>query len=97
MQDLGGWQDDHAEKDVEESQRGSGQDAPARRCPLEKELLGRSPHGTAAEKKATVSYDAAHGGEIKCRITTLELPRCAMHGQDAQRLAGVLTNSLWGE
>jgi hypothetical protein len=29
VQDLGGWQDDHAEKDLEESQRGSGQDAPA--------------------------------------------------------------------
>ncbi len=31
VQNLGGWsgQDDHAEKDLEESQRGSGQDAPA--------------------------------------------------------------------
>ena len=27
LQDLGGWQDDDAEKDLEESQRGSGQDA----------------------------------------------------------------------
>jgi len=39
VQDLGGWQDDHAEKDIEDSQRGSGQDAPACRCPLEHELL----------------------------------------------------------
>ena len=26
----------------------------------------------------------------QCRITTLELPRCEMKGQDAERLAGVL-------
>ncbi len=38
---MGGRQDDHAEKDLEESPRGSGQDAPACRCPLEEELLGR--------------------------------------------------------
>ena len=43
VQDLGNWQDDHDEKDVEESQRGSGQDASACRCPLEQELLGRHP------------------------------------------------------
>jgi hypothetical protein len=29
VQDLGGWQNDHAEKDLEESQSGGGQDAPA--------------------------------------------------------------------
>ena len=28
-----------------------------------------------------------------CRITTLELPRCDMKGQDAERLAGVLVRS----
>jgi hypothetical protein len=39
VHDLGSWQDYHAEKDLEESQRGSGQDAPASRCPLEQELL----------------------------------------------------------
>ena len=33
-------QDEHAEKDLEETQRGSGQDVPACRCPLEQELLG---------------------------------------------------------
>ena len=27
----------------------------------------------------------------RCRITTLELPKCEMEGQDAERLAGVLT------
>jgi len=43
VQDLGGWQDDHAEKDVKESQRGSGQDAPASRYSLEQKLLGRRP------------------------------------------------------
>ncbi len=58
MQDLGGGQDDHASNDLEDSQRGSGQDAPSSLCPLEQELL--------------------------------ELPRCAMKEQDAERLAGVL-------
>jgi len=41
---LGDSQDDHAEKckkDVEESQRGSAQDGPPCRCPLEEALLGR--------------------------------------------------------
>jgi hypothetical protein len=57
VQDLGGWQDDHAETDLEESQRGSGQDAPACRCPLEHGLLGRRPqwHGTG---KAPVRDEA---------------------------------------
>ena len=41
VQDLTGCQDDHAQKDLEERPRGSGQDAPANRCPFEKELLGR--------------------------------------------------------
>jgi hypothetical protein len=41
VKDLGDWKDDHVEKDLEESQRGSGQDAPACRCPLEQELLDR--------------------------------------------------------
>jgi len=40
IQDLGDWQDDHAEKDLEECQRGSGQDVSVCRCPLEEELLG---------------------------------------------------------
>ncbi len=59
MQDLGGWQDEHAEKDFEESQGGSGQDAPACRCPLEQELLERRPqwHG---KDKAPVRFEAAH-------------------------------------
>jgi hypothetical protein len=42
--DLGDSQDDHAEKckkDAEESQRGSAQDGPPCRCPLEEALLGR--------------------------------------------------------
>ncbi len=30
-QDVGGWQDDYAEKDVEESRRGRGHDAPGSR------------------------------------------------------------------
>ena len=45
MQDLGGWQDDHAEEDLEENQRGSGQyiNIYAGRCPLEHELFGPTP------------------------------------------------------
>jgi hypothetical protein len=43
VHNLGGWQDDHAEKDVEESRNGSGQDAPASRCPIEHDRLVRRP------------------------------------------------------
>jgi hypothetical protein len=43
VQDLGGWRDDNAEKDLEESQRDSGHNEHACRCPLEQELLGRLP------------------------------------------------------
>jgi hypothetical protein len=39
--DLAEIEDDHAAKDVEESQRSRGQDAPASCCMLEHELLGR--------------------------------------------------------
>ena len=35
---LDGWQDDHAEKDLQESETSSRQDAPACRCPLEQQL-----------------------------------------------------------
>jgi hypothetical protein len=67
----------HAEKDVEENQRGSGQDAPASRCPLELELLGRRPqrHGKG---KAPVRSEATHGDVSAGRITTLELHSCAI-------------------
>ena len=60
MQDLNGWQDEHAEKDLKENQRGSGQDSPATRCPLEQELLGRHPqwHGKG---KAPVRSETTHG------------------------------------
>jgi hypothetical protein len=56
---LDGWQDDHAEKDIEESQSGSGQDAPASRRPLELELLRRRPqwHGKG---KAPICLKAIH-------------------------------------
>ena len=39
-QDLGDWQDDHDEKDLKESERASGQDAPVCRCALAHHLLG---------------------------------------------------------
>jgi hypothetical protein len=57
VQDLGGWQDDHDEKDVEESQRGSGQDAPASRCPLEQQLLGPCPQWHR-KGKAPIYFEA---------------------------------------
>jgi hypothetical protein len=50
VQDLGGWQDDHAENDLEESQKGCGQDALACRCPLEQELLGGLPQWQSLSK-----------------------------------------------
>ncbi len=62
MQDLGGWQDDHAEKDFEESQRVSGQDAPAFRCPLEQELLGRLPQ-RHEQDKTRVRFEATSGDD----------------------------------
>ena len=89
MQDLGGLQDDHAEKDVEESQRGSGQDVPSFRCPLEQEPLGRRPQWHERDK-ARVRLEATRGDESGLHIITLALPECAMKGQDAERLAGLL-------
>jgi hypothetical protein len=84
VQDLGGWQDEHAEKDLEEIQRGSGQVAPAYRCPLEQELLARRPqrHGKG---KAPVRFEAAH---IDDRLAAS--PHSSCRAQDAARLAGVL-------
>ncbi len=89
MQDLGGWQDDHAEEDLEESQRGSGQDALACRCALEQEVVGRRPewHGRG---KARVRFHETRGDDSLVQITTLELSFCEMKGQDAEKLAGVL-------
>ncbi len=87
---MGGWQDDHAETDLEESQRGSRQDAPASRCPLEQELLGRCPQLHGKVKQAPVRFEATRGDDSMVRISTLELPRCEMQGRDEERLAGVL-------
>jgi hypothetical protein len=66
LQDLGDWQDGHVEKDIEESQRGSGEDVPCCRCPLEAELLGQRPpwHGKGAKDKAPVRFEATHGDDI---------------------------------
>jgi Ran GTPase-activating protein (RanGAP) involved in mRNA processing and transport len=46
-------------------------------------------NGTAAEKLQVVMRQLA-ALTAQCRISTLELPRCEMKGQDAERLAGVL-------
>ena len=87
---MGCRQDDHAEKDLEESQTGTGQDAPACRYSFEQEFLGRRPrwHG---RWKAAVRFEATRGVHSPVHIITLELPRCGMKGQDAERLAEVLT------
>jgi hypothetical protein len=80
VQDLGDWQDDHADTDLEESQRDSGQDASACRCPLEQELLGRHLqwHGS--------------GKAVQCpALAHLDLQVNLNFGTDgAVRLAGVL-------
>jgi hypothetical protein len=66
LRGLGDWEDDHAEKDVEESQRGSGEDVTSCRCPLEHELLGQHPtwHGKGAKDKAPVLFEATRGDDI---------------------------------
>ncbi len=83
MQDLGDWQDDHVETDLEESQRDSGQDASACRCPLEQELLGRHLqwHGS--------------GKAVQCpALAYLDLQGNLNFGAaGAVRLAGVLGQS----
>ena len=76
---------DHAEKDLEESQRGSGQDATVCRCPLEQELLGRLPQGHN-HSKATFRDQTAHIDDSLVRISTLELPECDIKRQDEDRL-----------
>ena len=61
VQDLGGLQDHHAEKDVQESQRANGQDASASHCPLasEQELLARRPQ-CYRKRKAPLRFEATH-------------------------------------
>jgi hypothetical protein len=89
VQDLGGWQDDHADKDVEESHKRSGQDAPACRCiGLSRSFWDDVRNGTAAEKLQFVIRQLTVA-TARCRITILELPLCEMKGQ--KRSAGVLT------
>ncbi len=84
---MGSWQDDHAEKDVKESPRSSGQDAPVSRSPLQEELLGRLPqwHGKG---KVPFRSEATHGDVSPGRITTLELRGCYITGPHAEWLAG---------
>jgi hypothetical protein len=90
VQDLGGWQDDHAEKDLEQSQRGSRQEADACPFPLEQELLGRHPQWHGKGKVPVRAEATPIDDSLWCLISTLELPRCGMEGQDAERLAEVL-------
>ena len=71
--DLGGWLDNHAEKDLAESQKGTGQVAPASRCPLEQELLGRHPqaHGKGT---APVLCNNRTTRKVACRRSAGALP-----------------------
>ena len=50
---------------------------------------GDARNGTAAEKLQVVMRQLT-ALTAQCRISTLELPRCEMKGQDAERFAGVL-------
>jgi hypothetical protein len=87
VQDLGGYQDDHAENDLEESQRGFGPDDPACRCPLEQALLGRRPQWHEEGKAAGVCLRQLAAMTARCLITTLELRNIEMKGQDTGVLA----------
>ena len=95
VQDLGDWQDFHAEKEVEESQRDSGQDASDCRCPLEREFLARHPQWHD-HWKVTVRNETSHGGNITVhhhhtRVTTLwnERTRC----RESCRSSSVVCNA----
>jgi hypothetical protein len=52
-------------------------------------------NGTAAEKLQIVMRQLAVATARMRRISTLELPRCEMKGQDAESLAEVLTQECW--
>ncbi len=54
---------------------------------LRRSFWGDARNGTAAEKLQFVMRQLALMTAC-CRISTLELPRCDMKGQDAERLAG---------
>ena len=80
MHELGSWQDDHAEKDLDESQTGS--------------FWTDARNDTDAEKLQFV-LDEAPCRQLTfmtawCRISTLELPTCDMKVEYVERLAGVL-------
>ncbi len=62
VQDLGDRQDYHTENDLEETQRGSGQDASNCRCEVEKKLLGRVQKWHS-HWKVTVRYQTTYGVE----------------------------------
>jgi Ran GTPase-activating protein (RanGAP) involved in mRNA processing and transport len=56
---------------------------------LSSSFWGDARNGTAAEKLQFVMRQLK-GLTVRCRITTLELPRCEMGRQEAERLARVL-------
>ena len=93
MQDLGGRQDHHAEKDPEDSRRGSGQAVPAFRCPLDRSFWDDTHNGTAAEKRQFVISQLTVA-TVRCRITTLDLSCCGMQGKDSERFAEVLFTNV---
>jgi hypothetical protein len=64
-------------------------------CMSEVVRLGRSfwddTHDVTVSEKLQFVLRKLTALTARCRISTLELPRCEMKGQDAERLAGVLT------
>jgi Ran GTPase-activating protein (RanGAP) involved in mRNA processing and transport len=91
VQDLGGRQDDHAANDLEGSQEVVDKVRLPAAVRLSRSFWDDARNGTAAEKLHFVFRQlTALTGES--RITTLELPSCAMEEQDAGRLAGVLAH-----
>ena len=56
---------------------------------LSRSFWSEARNGTDAEKLKFVMKQLPLM-TAQCRISTLELPRCDMKGQDAERLAGVL-------
>ncbi len=57
---------------------------------LSRSFWGDTRNGTAAEKLQIVMRQLAVATARMRRISTLELPRCEMKGQDAESLAEVL-------
>jgi Ran GTPase-activating protein (RanGAP) involved in mRNA processing and transport len=89
VQDLGGRQDDHAANDLEGSQEVVDKVRLPAAVRLSRSFWDDARNGTAAEKLHFV-FRQLTALTAESRITTFELPSCAMEEQVAERLAGVL-------